>query len=114
MNTQNDFSFSFNQNQAMHATATVTVRKPLIDSIYHQALTCHQQRTRTPGFPIGSAPLSYIEQNYKAPILDHLKNFFFAYYVMDFLLHKLTLLKVALIGEPRLSNASLEPQQPGV
>jgi len=114
MNSQNDFAFSFNQNLAMQATAQITVSKPFIDSIYLEALVCHQARTRTPGFALGSVPLAYIEQNYKTPIIAHLKNFFFAYYVIDFLLHKLAALKIAIIGEPRLITTSLEPQQSGV
>lgn len=97
----------FDQIQPNYAKVIITVPKNYVSALYKRASLAQKNEIFTYGFPKGATPLSYIEQNYKASLLDHVKEFLFKYFVMSSLYTKLLAQKVRIGGEPRLHDISL-------
>ncbi len=97
----------FEQQQPYFAKATIVVPKDFVSTIYQRALHAQKDEVHTYGFSKGTTPLLYIEQNYTAILLKHVKEFIFKYFVMSFLYRKLLSKKVLIAGEPRLIDIDL-------
>lgn len=90
--------------QPNFARIVVVVPRVFVTTIYQRASLAQKNETHTYGFPKGATPLLYIEQNYKASLLEHVKEFLFKYFVMSFLFKKLLSKKILVAGEPRLQD----------
>lgn len=91
--------------------ASVIIPAPLVDALYNQAVLNQQQSTPTFGFHKKGVPFAYIEHNFKANLLDHLKEFLFKYSVLGFLFREIREKKLLVAGEPRLAEIYIEPQK---
>jgi len=92
-------------------TATVVVPADFVDIIYHQASVAQQENVEAQGFKKGTVPLEYIQKNYRATLLEHVKEFLFNYFVVSFLHKELRENKVLMAGEPRLTAIHAEPHE---
>lgn len=96
--------------QPNFARVVIVVPKNFVTIIYQRASLAQKTETHTYGFPKGATPLLYIEQNYKASLLDHVKEFLFKYFIMSFLFKKLLSKKMLVAGEPRLQDVKILAQ----
>lgn len=92
--------------------ATITIPRLYVEKLYNQISFLQQSTTQVKGFSKGTTPLGYIERNFQPHILDHLKEFFFKYFVIDWLYQELEKEGKCLAGEPRLIEIVLHPNQP--
>jgi FKBP-type peptidyl-prolyl cis-trans isomerase (trigger factor) len=92
--------------------ATITIPRLYVEKLYNQISFLQQSSTQVKGFTKGATPLGYIESNYQPHILDHLKEFFFKYFVIDWLYQEIEREGKCLAGEPRLIEIVLLPNQP--
>lgn len=90
--------------------ATVTVEKPYVDTVYQEALRQQRQDARIQGFLQGDTPLNYLEKTYKAPLMNHLQEFFLSSCVSTYLMNQLAHHKIVMVGEPRLQAITMDPQ----
>ncbi len=94
--------------QSSFAKVIVIVPKIFVASVYRHASLAQKNEIHTYGFAKGATPLQYIEQNYKASLLDHVKEFLFKYYVLGFLYKELFSKKMLIAGDPRLHDIVLD------
>lgn len=105
------FSLEIKPLSPQLSSAIVKVPVHLVQKFYRHAAQCHQQHVNPYGFSQGSAPLSYIEQNFSNHILSHLKEFFLRSFVISFLYRELREAKIVIAGEPRLTKSIASSQQ---
>ncbi len=79
-----------------------------ITTLYKEIVSAHQLQAETLGFQKGNAPRSYIEENYKIPIYEHLQEFIFFHCLINGLYHELMGQKLVVVGDPLLRNISLK------
>ena len=92
--------------------ATITIPRLYVEKLYNQISFLQQSSTQVKGFTKGATPLGYIECNFQPHILDHLKEFFFKYFVIDWLYQEVEREGKCLASEPRLIEIVLLPNQP--
>lgn len=92
-------------------TANVIVPAVYVDAIYNHAVYEQRARTHAPGFAQGTVPVAYIEHNFKANLLAHLKDFLLNFLVYNFLLKEIRKHKLPIVTDPLLSKALIEPHQ---
>lgn len=112
--TGDNIVFTLERNDTNEHRATITIKLPLVEAMYQQALLKHQKNLKTEGFSRGTVPLSYIEYTCKKYILEHLKEFFFKHCVVNFLYQQLQKHKIVIAGEPHLHTIHLEPSQDAI
>ncbi len=105
-----DFGFSVVEEQPQKHRATVVIGKEYVQSLYNEAVHSHQKSTDIPGFSQGSVSLHYIEQNYKAHIIEHLKEVFFSHCVVPLLYDSLAKKKLVVIGDPDLIDIKMHSE----
>ena len=110
--TGQNLHFKFQKEFPHISKAVVIVPDNYVDVLYQQASLAHKNNVHTHGFAKGSTPLEYVEQNYRASILTHVKEFLLKYFVISFLYQKLGQQKIVVAGEPRLYDIVLEPHHP--
>ena len=93
---------------------TVTVPRQLVKALYNAASHAQQSKISAHGFSSGTIPLSYIENNYRASLNEHAKEFLFNYFVISFLLNQIRDKKLVLIGDPRLVDIKINPDQDAI
>jgi len=98
------------QQHANLCNTCVIVPAPLVSIVYQQVLKAQQASVQAPGFRKGTVPLEYIAQNFKASLVEHLKEFLFNYFVINFLHQELRAQKYLIAGEPRLENIVANPE----
>jgi FKBP-type peptidyl-prolyl cis-trans isomerase (trigger factor) len=86
----------------------VDVQQPFVQSLYQELLLNHQKGVRTYGFSQGQTPVSYVSMTNRAPILQHIKDFFYFHSVHDYVYESLAQHKMVTIGPAELSHISLE------
>lgn len=106
--------FEFKQATPNLAHATITIPASLVSTLFDQAAQSQVNKTDIYGFPRGSTPVSYIKEHFKPKLINHLKEFFFKYGVMSCLYKNLNEQKVAIVGEPRLAEIYIEPDNDAV
>jgi len=103
-----DFS-NTHQNQTKINSAVVSVSSDIINKIYNYVIHSQKEIVSPFGFQKGDTPLSYIENNLKLNIKEHLQEFVFRYFVASFLYEQLHKQKILIAGDPRLVKINLEP-----
>lgn len=110
-NQQKGLDFSLKQVGPHFAYTTITVPEAYVKRLYSQASFAQQSETHTHGFSKGHTPLSYIEQNFQPHLLEHVKEFFFKYFVVSWLYRKIVSNKILIAGEPRLTDINVKKGQ---
>ncbi|MFI5333348.1 MAG: trigger factor [Candidatus Babeliales bacterium] len=90
--------------------AVVTVPQHCVAAIYKQAARSQQQTIVTHGFAKGEVPLNYIEHNFKAALVEHVQEFLFNYFVLNFLYHEIRNRKLLVAGDPRVLSIDMDPE----
>jgi len=91
--------------------ATVKIPARIVDAIYQETVLGQKKHTSAHGFRQGNVPVGYIEHNFKASLLEHLKELLFKHIVLSFLYKEIRTQKLSLAGEPRLIDIALEPHK---
>lgn len=105
-----DFSFSVVEEGPQKHIAKVLIGKEYVSALYKEVLFSRKKHVKTHGFSQGDTPLGYIEQNFRAPILEHLKELFFAHCVIHLLYDSLATKKIVVIGDPDLIDIKIDPE----
>lgn len=104
--------FSLMQDGEHFVYATITVPVSFVKKFHKLASEEHRFSASTPGFSKGATPLSYIAETFQPHLLDHLKEFFFKYFVINWLYKQLKKQKIHVAGEPVLTNIVLTQNAP--
>lgn len=104
-------SFSLEQNSPQFGYVTVTIPSVYVERLYLQASEEQQSGSHVYGFAKGNAPINYIERNFQPHLLEHIKEFFFKYFVINWLHKEIVSKKILSAGEPRLTNILIAPHQ---
>ncbi len=102
------FSIENNYKQQTLCLATVVVAKKIVNTFFEETAQTLQGSVHAYGFPRGGVPLEYICKQYKANIIEHLKEFFFKYGIINFLFQEMRTQKILVAGEPRLVDIFLD------
>ncbi len=81
---------------------TIKVLNNFINDLYEHSLKAHQVAGVTYGFAHGAAPISYIKENFKVPILSHIKDALFIHCVDSFLYKSIIDNKLSILEQPKL------------
>lgn len=106
----NGLSFEVIEQSPGLISAKIKVSPEFVNKIYKNAVIAYSLKTRPHGLFSGKTPLSYIEQNFRATIIDQLKSFIFWYSVVSFLHKELRRQKLLIAGDPRLKDVALHPE----
>lgn len=90
----------------------IEISAEIINKLFDLAATTQQEYLRPTGFVLGKAPISYIKEFYKVPLLSHLKQFLLNYCILPLLIEQLYTLKISFIGEPKLLDIDISPNEP--
>lgn len=93
------------------AFAVVTISQASVDALYHEASCIQQRNTEAQGFKKGMIPLAYIQDTYRANIIEHLEEFFLNYSALDTLLREVREQKLILTGDPQLISMDMALKQ---
>lgn len=105
----NALQFSLEAQSPYFSKILVTVPASLVDAFFDTAIKTHTQYLATQGFTRGDIPRGYVEQNFKAPLTQHVQQFIFNYFVVDTVYRQLHEKKVLYGGCPKLNSIELEP-----
>nr|MBP7854336.1 hypothetical protein [Candidatus Babeliales bacterium] len=87
---------------------TVTVPKKITESLIQLAVKQQQALSNLSGFKKGVAPVSYIQEHFKNPIISHIKDLGLKFFGLKTLLSHIRAEKLVLVGVPQLKNISLD------
>lgn len=107
IDNRNIFNFNVAPIQNNNSIATINIESQYVDPLYLEAINSQKNYTHTYGFSKGGTPLSYIQDNFKAPIFDHLKEVLFMYCASNFLYKSIIDNKILIPGEPILLNIDI-------
>jgi FKBP-type peptidyl-prolyl cis-trans isomerase (trigger factor) len=89
---------------------TVSVPQKITESFF-QLASQRQQSTMNPiGFKKGLAPLSYIQEHFKTPMISHLKDLGLKFFGINTLLQQIRAQKIVIVGNPELKDISVDSQ----
>ena len=89
---------------------SVTVPAKITESFFKLAIE-RQQSTMNPiGFKKGLAPLSYIQEHFKTPMISHLKDLGLKFFGINTLLQQIRAQKLVLVGTPELQEIKVDAQ----
>ena len=103
--------FSIKQVSSHFGYATIAVPEKYVEKLYLQASHAQQSGIHTHGFSKGTTPLDYIEKNFQPHLLEHIKEFFFKYFIINWLYKEISSRKILIAGDPRLTDISVHPNQ---
>jgi len=104
--------FSLKRVGSHFGSVTISIPEMYVSRLYSQASFAQQSRTHTHGFSRGTTPLAYIEKNFQPHLLEHIKEFLFKYFVINWLYREIINHKIFIAGEPRLTDISVQPNKP--
>ena len=105
------FNIEHNYEQPTLCRVTVTIAKPLVEIFFEETAVALQDTVQAQGFHRGEVPLEYITKQYRVNIVEHLKEFFFKFGIVNFLLQEVRTQKILVAGDPRLIDIFLEHDQ---
>jgi len=103
--------FDFNQVSSNFCKASVTIPASLVDKTYEQAVLAQSRSIRPHGFRSKEVPIEYVKQNFENNINHHLEEFLFKYFALNFLLKSIKEQKINIVGEPRITEVFIKPDQ---
>ncbi|MBT3455625.1 hypothetical protein HN446_01025, partial [bacterium] len=93
------------------ALVTITVPGSIVDKVYKEIVFSHRSKINTYGFHQSQIPLEYVEQNFKPYLTELVTEFLFKFFVISFLYKKTRAEFIAIAGDPRISDITVEPGQ---
>lgn len=88
----------------------VSLKPVQINTLYNYVLHAQQTKLSVSGFPLGDAPIAYVDHTFKNNILEHLKKLFFIHGTLNYLYNRIIEQKIPVISEPLLKDAALDTQ----
>lgn len=95
----------------LKAFAVVTIPQQSVDALYYEASCIQRRNTEAQGFKKGNIPLAYIQETYRANLIEHLEEFFLNYSAIDTLLREVREQKLILTGNPQLIDMHVALKQ---
>lgn len=86
----------------------VTIPSDITEGFLALATKNHQNHIHSAGFKKGLAPLSYIQENFKDPIINHLKDLGLKFFGINKLIQHIRLKKIVLAGSPELRDIEVD------
>ncbi len=86
----------------------VTVPGDITQSFLDLAIQNHQNYAHSTGFKKGLAPLSYIQEHFKEPIVNHLKDVGLKFFGINKLIQHIRSKKMVLAGDPELKDITID------
>lgn len=86
----------------------VSVPAQITQSFLSLAIHKHQNLVQPTGFKKGLAPLIYIQEHFKAPIISHLKDLGLKFFGINALLQHIRSQKIVLVGNPELRDIQID------
>lgn len=87
---------------------SVKVPSKITESFF-QLATQRQQSTMNPvGFKKGLAPISYIQEHFKTPMISHLKDLGLKFFGINTLLQQIRAQKIIIVGTPELKDMQVD------
>lgn len=86
----------------------VTIPSTITESFINLATQKHQDYANLAGFKKGLAPISYIQEHFKAPIVSHLKDLGLKFFGINTLLQHIRSQKIVVAGEPELKDIQID------
>ena len=111
LGTPSSLSFSLKQSSPQFGYVTITIPRLFVEKLYAEASQEQKTGSHVYGFSRGNAPISYIEQNFQPHLLEHIKEFFFKYFVIQCLYKELQDKKIFFAEEPRLTDIVVTPHE---
>lgn len=111
--TSSLFSIEHNYEQPTVCHATIIIAKSLINAFFDETAIALKGNIQAYGFQHGEVPIEYIAKQYKVNIIEHLKEFFFKFGIINFLFQEIRTQKLLVAGEPRLIDIFLEHDKDG-
>lgn len=102
------FSIENKANKSAIGYATISISKNLVNAFFHETAQTLQGTVQAYGFQPGTVPLEYISKQYRMNIIEHLKEFFFKFGIINFLFQEIRTQKILVAGEPRLIEIFLD------
>jgi FKBP-type peptidyl-prolyl cis-trans isomerase (trigger factor) len=91
--------------------ATIVVPAAFVDGVYMEVVKSQSVTLQAHGFYQIDVPIEQIEQNFRTNLIDHVKEFLFKYFVLNFLYKEMRTQKILFVGEPRLISIELGPSE---
>lgn len=88
----------------------ITIPHEYVDAIYREIADAQKERVDTHGFTKGNTPIGYIQEHYKSNLIEHVKEFLFKYFVINYLYEQLHEKKMFTSGEPRLTDITVNDE----
>ncbi len=107
-------SFSLEHSSPQFGQIKITIPSSYVEKLYFQASEEQQVNSHVYGFEKGNAPIHYIEKNFQPHLLEHIKEFFFKYFVINWLHREIQSQKILSAGQPRLATIVIAPHQNAV
>lgn len=92
-------------------STVIHIPAALVCPIYKETLLGQSRCTQAQGFSQGAVPLSYIEQNFKTGLLEHVQEVLFKHIVLSFFYREVRAHKLPLAGDPRLTAIKFEDEK---
>jgi FKBP-type peptidyl-prolyl cis-trans isomerase (trigger factor) len=86
----------------------VTVPSNITESFINLAAQKHQNYANLKGFKKGLAPISYIQEHFKSPIISHLKDLGLKFFGINSLLQHIRSQKIVVAGDPELRDIQID------
>ncbi|MFA5999294.1 MAG: trigger factor, partial [Candidatus Babeliales bacterium] len=87
---------------------TVSVPSCITESFFQLAAQAQQSSAQTTGFKKGSAPISYVQEHFKAPIVSHLKDLGLKFFGINTLMQNIRQQKIIVVGTPQLKDIQID------
>lgn len=104
-------SFSINTDSSLTGQAFVFVAPVVTQALYNVAAASMQKTVQTRGFNRGNVPLSYIKENFRDHLTEHIKEFLLKFCAISYLQEQIRTHKILIAGDPRLVEISVDPER---
>jgi FKBP-type peptidyl-prolyl cis-trans isomerase (trigger factor) len=101
-------TFEHSQPEKTSCRATVIVPHFLVNAFFEETACVLQRHVKAYGFHRGVVPLEYVRKEYHSNIVEHLKEFFCKFGIINFLLHEVMIQKIVIAGDPHLVDIVLD------
>lgn len=92
----------------------ITIPQSFIQQFFDHAAQVKQLDSDSQGFKKGSVPIDYIQIHYKKNILSHMQEIFLKHFVIDALLEFIHKNKILIVGQLKLIDITMDPDQDAV
>ncbi|HSW77139.1 MAG TPA: hypothetical protein VLG50_08840 [Candidatus Saccharimonadales bacterium] len=89
---------------------TVSVPCSITQSFLELAAQAQQTFAQTSGFKKGAAPITYIQEHFKAPIVSHLKDLGLKFFGINTLIQNIRQQKIVIVGAPQLKDIQVDEE----